>query len=155
MHWMHCHDSDIETAISNTAQSKVKICFDTEWPIYFEGHGRDKKKVQGTINIVQLGSNVTNYTLILELYNFKDNAHHMRAIAQKLKAIFCLKVHCFTGCGQKGDYARLRRQYTQFDFPEENCKLFDDVSVMANGNTPGALSDSKLVLKKARACQSW
>ena len=30
-------------------------------------------------------------TIILELYNFKDNEHHIWAIGQKFKAIFCLK----------------------------------------------------------------
>ena len=109
----------------------VKICFDTEWPVYFERSGNNRRKTNGNINIVQLASNVTDYTVILELYNFKDNDHLMRAIAQKLNAIFSLKVKCFTGCRQKADYTMLQNQYSHFNFPQEVYELMDDVSIMA------------------------
>ena len=122
---------DIEAALDNVSHNSVKICFDTEWPVYFDGNGSNHRKTNGNINIVQLASNVTDYTIILELYNFKDNEHHIRAIGQKLKAIFSLKVHCFTGCHQKSDYTMLQNQYRHFDFPKEAYNIMDDVSIMA------------------------
>ena len=122
--------NDLEAALSagNTA---VKVCFDVEWPVFFEKEGNINKKRNGNINLLQLGANVTNYTLILELYNFVDNATHMNAIAQKLRAIFSLQVSCFTGCRQKSDYTMLQKQYSMFNFPKETYKLMDDVSIMA------------------------
>ena len=81
---------------------------------------------------MQLTSSVTNYTILLELYNFLDSNHHLEAIGLKLKAIFLLEVFCFTGCNQKSDYTSLRRQYPQFQLTNNNVyEKMDDVSTMA------------------------
>ena len=122
---------DLENAINDTAHTRVKVCFGTEWPVYFERNGQNRRKVNGLINLIQLGSNITSYTIILELYNFKDQPHHIRAIAQKLKAIFSLNVSCFTGCNQKSDYTMMMNQYKEFTFPKEAYQKMDDVSMMA------------------------
>lgn len=89
------------------------------------------KKTKGNINILQLGSNVTDYTVLLEIYNFTDNEVHMRRIGQKLKAIFSLDVDCFTGHSQKKDYTLLQKQYKIFDLPKSATKKMDDVALMA------------------------
>lgn len=99
-----------------------------EWPVYETEGGQ---KSSGNINILQLTSDVTTYTVILELYNFAANEQHLKSIGSKLKAIFSLNVACFTGCRQQGDYTRLRRQYPLFDLPKEAYKKMDDVGVMA------------------------
>ena len=81
---------------------------------------------------MQLTSNVTNYTVLLELYNFSNNGHRLHAIGVTLRAIFSLKVSCFTGCNKKSDYTSLRRQYQQFELPEDSTYgKMDDVSIMA------------------------
>ena len=89
-----------------------------EWPVYFEGGPNNRRKTNGKINIIQLGSNVTDYTIILELYNFTDNQHHLRAIGQKLQATFSLSNSRFTGCHQKGDCTMLQNQHPIFDLPQ-------------------------------------
>ena len=81
--------------------------------------------------MMQLGSNVTDYTIILELYNFTDNQHHLRAIGQKLQAMFSLSNSRFTGCHQKGDCTMLQNQHPIFDLPQTAKDLMDDVSMMA------------------------
>ena len=90
--------ADLEDALANSIESKVKVAFDTEWPVYFEGDQSYRQKRNGHINILQLGSNVTDYTLVIELYNFTGIDQPLRAIGQKLRAIFSLEVSCFTGC---------------------------------------------------------
>ena len=120
---------DIETALDTGIN--LKICFDTEWPVYFERSGNMRRKTHGNINIIQLASNVTDYTIILGLYNFKDNEHHLQAIGQKLRAIFSLKVYCFTSCNHKSNYTLLKKQYKQFHLPDSAYNLMDDVSIMA------------------------
>lgn len=89
------------------------------------------RKRNGNINIIQLASNVIDYTIILELYNFTNNNHHLKAIGQKLKAIFTLNVHCFAGCRQQSDYTLLRKQYPMFELPDAAMLLMEDVSLMA------------------------
>lgn len=148
---------DVEDAINNTSQTSVKVAFDTgkttyyylfyvstywspshiiislyiEWPIYFEGGPNNRKKVPGKINIVQLGSNVVDYTIIIELYNFTDNEAHLAAIGQKLASIFNLKVTCFTGHSQSSDYTKLQKQYPIFDLPESARRRFEDIKDVA------------------------
>lgn len=53
----------------------------------------------------------------------------MRAIGQKLKAIFSLKVSCITGLKHKNDYKKLNEQYN-LDLPN-NESIMDDLGVMA------------------------
>ena len=81
-----------------------------------------QKKTNGDINIIQLESNVTSYTIILEVYSFKDNTLHLKRAGQKLKAIFSMNFHCFTGCAQKSDYTLLTNQYNEFDLPTDAMK---------------------------------
>ena len=122
---------DIEEASSSGVNNCVKICFDTEWPVYFERNGNNRRKTNGNINIVQRVSHVTSYTVILDLYNFNHNDHLMRSIAQNLDAISPLKVKCFIGCRQKDDYMMLQNQCAHFNFPQEIYQLMIDVSIMA------------------------
>jgi len=80
---------------------------------------------------VQLGSNVTDYTIVLELYNFTNNNTNMNAIGPKLNAIFALGVTSFVGCHHKSDYTLLRRQYPLFHLPTEGViEKMSDVGVM-------------------------
>ena len=103
-----------------------------EWPVYFERGEPNKKKINGNINILQLGSNVTEYTILLELYNFVNNPRHLIAIGQKLKSIFAMDVNSITGCNHKSDYTLLRKQYPNFNLPtSEIYAKFDDVGLMA------------------------
>ena len=154
---------DIENAIKAT--EVVKIAFDTEWPVYFEGDFQNRKKTNGKINIIQLGSNVIDYTVILEMYNFTSNDQQIRAISQKLRAIFSLKISAFTGCNQKSDFTLMNKQYLKFKLPEESKKLMDNVSIMAlnwgvvrrgrNKATLQALCrQQNMFLKKPSKCQS-
>ena len=100
--------------------------------MYFERGEHHKKKTSGNINIVQLGSNQTDYTVILELYNFVDNTFHLAAIGQKLRAIFNLDVDSITGCNHKADYSRLRKQYPDFNLPDKEIySKMEDVAMMA------------------------
>lgn len=100
-----------------------------EWPVLFEGDQSNRKKRAGNVNIVQLGSNVTDYTIILELYNFKNNQTRIKAIGQKLKAIFSLPVSAIVGQCHVKDLNKLNNQY-HFDLPD-NSSIMDDVSTMA------------------------
>lgn len=122
---------DLDTAIKNTAQITVKVAFDAEWPMYITGDQNNRKMRKGDINILQLGSNVCDYTVIVELYNFIHTEQAMISIGQKLRAIFMLKVSCFTGCKQKNDYTLLSQQYPMFNLPQDILHLMDDVSIMA------------------------
>ena len=100
--------------------------------MYFERGAHTKKKTAGKINIVQLGSNVTDYTILLELYNFSNNTPHLRVIGQKLKAFFSLDFTSITGCNHKSYYTMLRKQYPMFDLPKDGVyNKMDDVGVMA------------------------
>lgn len=106
----------------------------TEWPMYEHGNQHNLRRTHGNVNILQFGSNVTQYTLIIELYNFTNNATQMSAIGQKLKAIFSLEgVACFTGCKQKNDYDKLVNQYPIFGLTKDRAIMskMDDVSLMA------------------------
>lgn len=124
---------DLEGAINNPAGPKVKVSFDTEWPIFMERNEHRRRRTHGNINILTLASNVTQYTLIIELYNFKNNRTHLQSIGQKLCALFSLKVSCFTGCKHMADYTKLSKQYPMFNLPQtrEVLSLMDDVSLMA------------------------
>lgn len=102
-----------------------------EWPVYFEGGPNNRRRTRGDINILQLGSNVIQYTVILELYNFINNAVHMRAIGTKLQAIFSLQVSCITGCHHQSDYTSLQKQYPVLGLKDLPKSLIHDVSVMA------------------------
>ena len=93
-------------------------CYIIEWPVYFEGPTENRKKKPGNVNILQLGSNVTDYTILLELYSFIDNETRLKAIGQKIKAIFLTDVTCFTGCRHSGDYTKLIKQYPMFHLPQ-------------------------------------
>ena len=100
--------------------------------MYFERGAHTKKKTSGKINIVQLGSNVTDYTILLELYNFSSNTPYLRVIGQKPKAIFSLNFTSITGCNHKSDYTMLRKQCPIFDLPKDDIyNKMDDVGVMA------------------------
>lgn len=103
----------------------------TEWPVYFEGRGSNRKKTYGNVNIVRLALNVIDYTVILELYSFKDSALHLKRIGQKLAAIFSLNVACVTGCRHLSDYTKLKKQYPEFHLPFIHQSKLDDVSIMA------------------------
>lgn len=103
----------------------------TEWPVYLRDGRRNSKQTKGDVNIITLGSNVTNYTLILEMYNFTSNKPHLFRIGQKLRAIFLTDVACFTGCRQKGDYTTLQVQYPSFNLPNEAKNKMECVSLMA------------------------
>lgn len=122
---------DVEEAIANTSGPAVKIAFDAEWPIHVTDGPGPRKKVPGNINILQLGSTATDYTIVLELYNFINNETHMKRIGIKLKAIFNLKVKCFTGRKHKNDYTLLKKQYPSFDLHDLSPNLLDDVGEMA------------------------
>ena len=116
---------------SNCATSNIFFFIETltEWPVYMERGQYSQRKTNGDINIIQLGSNVTSYTIILEVYNFKDNKLHLKRVGQKLKAIFSMNVHCFTGCAQKSDYTLLTNQYNEFDLPTDAMKRMEDISL--------------------------
>lgn len=105
----------------------------TEWPVYFERGHHQRKKVNGNINILQLGSDATDYTLIIELYNFKNNEQNLKSIGSKLRALFSLDVDCFTGINQQSDYSLLKKQYPQFNLPDTESIInkMDDVALMA------------------------
>lgn len=122
---------DIEEALKDTAGPSVKIAFDAEWPVYITNGPGPRKKVPGNINILQLSSNVTNYTIVLELYNFTSNTTHLKRIGLKLKAIFQLKVECFTGRMHKNDYKLLKKQYPEFELNDLSPNIFHDVGEMA------------------------
>lgn len=122
---------DIEDAINNQAHNAVKVSFDCEWPVYMETVNNRTKKTKGNVNILQLASNVTDYTLVIELYSFADNHTHLNRIGQKLRALFSLQVSCFTGCRQKGDYTLLQKQYPMFELPDSARSLMEDVALMA------------------------
>ena len=114
--YLHNHDNAL-AALSQFRQDidegnteESAMAFDTEWPVYFDGGRLNLKKTKGNINIVTLGSSATDYTIILELYNFSNNNHHLRAIGQKLRAIFFLNVKSIAGCYHKSDYTMLRNQ---------------------------------------------
>lgn len=127
-----------------------------EWPVYFEGPANNRKKVQGNINVLQFGSNVVDYTILLELYSFVDNETRLKAIGQKLKAIFNTKVTCFTGCRQKADYTKLINQYPQFDLPQGDIyKLFDDVSTMAVNRGLTVRGKERTTLQALCRGQEW
>lgn len=122
---------DLENALENTVANEVRVAFDTEWPLYANDGTNQEKTTRGDINIITIGSNVVDYTLIIELYNFTNSKHHMQCIGQKLQAIFSLKVACFTGCNHLSDYTLLRKQYPMFNLPDEAIPLMADVSNMA------------------------
>lgn len=107
----------------------ITITF-TEWPKYQTGAYSNQGAV-GDVNIISIGSNAVNYTLLLELYNYTGNKTHMERIGEKLRAIFSLPVACFTGCNQKSDYTKIRKEYPEFQLPEEAKKKMDDVSLMS------------------------
>lgn len=98
-----------------------------EWPVYFD----DRHKTVGNINILTITSNVVLYTLIIELYNFADNASWMRRIGLKLRAIFGLQVNHFVGCNQKSDFTKLCKQYPILNLPITAYSKMFDVSLMA------------------------
>ena len=100
---------------------------------FFKGSQHNRHKRVGDINIVQLTSNITDYVIIIELYNFKEKDQALKSIGQKLKAIFSLQVSCFTGCKQKADCTLLCKQYQVFDLlsSTQMKKLMDEVSTMA------------------------
>ena len=100
--------NDIKDALSNGINNSVKISLNTERPLYFGRNANNCKKIKGNINNIQIGSNVVDYTTIFEFYNFTENDHQMRVVAQKLKAIFSLKVSCFIGLNRKADYTMLQ-----------------------------------------------
>ena len=100
---------DLDNAIGNSSHDAVVVAFDTEWPIYFEGDQYNRKQTHGNINIVTLGSQLTDYTIVLELYNFTNCSYHLRAIGQKLKAIFSLELFSITGCHNKSEYSLSRK----------------------------------------------
>lgn len=125
----------------------------TEWPVYFMGGPNNRKKVPGKINIVQLGCNVLDYSIILELYNFKDNSTQIKAIGQKLQAIFSLEVSCFTGCSQKSDYTGLNRDYPMFNLPQSAMRLMEDVGIMAVNRGVTTRGKGKTTLKSLCAGQ--
>lgn len=118
-----------------------------EWPVYIQqtatGH---KQKTPGNINIIQLGSNVVNYTVIIELYNFKDNDTHLEVIGQKLKAIFNLQIDALVGHSHKTDYNKLKKQYPQFHLEELSEDIYHDIQKMAlaRGITTRAKGESTL-----------
>lgn len=122
---------DIENTINDTTSTSVKIAFDCEWPVYMVDVNGRKQKRHGDINILQLGSTCTNYTILVELYNFTNNPHHLACIGQKLRAIFSLNVSAFVGCNHKSDYTNLNKQYPCFKLPDSAKKKMDDVSLMA------------------------
>lgn len=109
---------------------KQHVLLLAEWPVYLN-NGQLKGSTQGDVNIVTIGSNAVNYTIILELYNFTGNPHHLERIGTKLRAIFMLPVAAITGCRQKQDYNKLQDQYKKFDLPDTSKKLMEDVSLMA------------------------
>lgn len=78
-------------------------------------------------------SNVVKYTIVLELYNFRRNTHHLQRIGQKIRTIFCLNFTSIVGCKHKSDYTLLSKQYPMFNLPpsKEIVHLMDDVSLMA------------------------
>ena len=39
---------DLENAINDTAHTRVKVCFDTEWPVYFKKEWTKQTKSQWT-----------------------------------------------------------------------------------------------------------
>lgn len=56
----------------------------------------------------------------------------MKAIGQKLKAIFSLKVDAIVGCNHKSDYTLMKKQYDRyFQLDDLPGQLFHDVSKMA------------------------
>lgn len=122
---------DLENGINNTTGPPVKVAFDCEWPVYRQTVGNKTQVTKGDINIITLGSNVTQYTLIVELYNFTSNTTQLNRIGQKLRAIFSLDVSCFTSCHQKADYTKLCEQYPSFELPSSAKAKMDDVSLMA------------------------
>lgn len=113
-------------------QSNKELSF-TEWPVTMEGDQHNRKKKKGNVNIISLTSNVTQYTIIIELYNFKRKTQDLRKIGQKLKALFSLNVTCFTGCKHKSDYTLISKQYPMFDLPpmKRLSSKMHDVSLMA------------------------
>jgi len=48
-------------------------------------------RISGNINILQLTSDVLNYTILLQLYNFVGNNAHVRALGVKLKSTFSVR----------------------------------------------------------------
>ena len=101
--------------------------------MYFHGERRSARKTIGNINILTIGSNIVNYTLVIELYNFTNNRQQLESIGLKLKAIFAMKVKCFTGLHHKADYTLLCKQYSNFKLEQTKDleRLMDDVGMMA------------------------
>ena len=101
--------------------------------MYFHGVQHNARKTTGNINILTIGANIINYTLVIELYNFTNNRQQLEAIGLKLKAIFAMKVKCFTGLHHKADYTLLRKQYSNFNLEQSKDleRLMDDVGMMA------------------------
>lgn len=110
--------------------TNFSLFYFTEWPIYLN-NGQFRGSTKGDVNIITLGSNVVNYTILLEVYNFTGNQHHMGRIGTKLRAIFSLPVGAIIGCRHKNDYNKLQTQYPIFDLPEEPKKIMEDVALMA------------------------
>lgn len=102
-----------------------------EWPLFFTGDQSNRKKTKGNINILQLASNVTDYTIVLELYNFANSEFQLEGIGSKLAAIFSLPVYCVTGCNHKADYTSLKKQYSKMQLPVIPENKMHDVSLMA------------------------
>lgn len=138
---------DLEDAISNPSGSQVKVSFDAEWPIFKSPQGENQTTTHGDINILQLASNVVDYTILLELYSFADNPQQLKRIGQKLKAVFSLNVSCFVGCKQSSDYTLLRKQYPVFDLPDSATQKMADVSKMALNRGVAKPGKEKTTLK--------
>ena len=77
--------------LENTEGPRVNIAFNTKWPVYFRGKRNNVCKTNGNINILTLESNITNYILVIELYNF-TTYHQLEAIGLKIKRIFIMRV---------------------------------------------------------------
>ena len=125
--------------------------------MYFHGERRSARKTIGNINILTIGSNIVNYTLVIELYNFTNNRQQLESIGLKLKAIFAMKVKCFTGLHHKADYTLLCKQYSNFKLEQTKDleRLMDDVGMMAvnRGVTTRGKDKTKLhVLMRGKEC---
>ena len=70
---------------------------------------------------------------MIELYNFTNNRQQLESIGLKLKAIFAMKVKCFTGLHHKADYTLPCKQYSNFKLEQTKDleRLMDDVGMMA------------------------
>lgn len=107
----------------------------------------------GNVNIITVTSDLVSYTVLIELYNFKDDSNQLRRIGEALESLFRTNVDKIVGNKHLSDYTKLQNQYPQMKLPNDLRTKFDDVGEMAiaRGVTTRGKNKTKLdtLLKEA------